>query len=302
MKQLTQGLMSITPRVTRSLSVSLLMMVVLALTACSVVRLAYNQADHLAYWQLNRAFDFNEEQSVQVKGAIRQWFQWHRRTQLPVYVPFLARAEKEALAPVSPALACERRTELEGWGRKAIDQAVPAMADLVLSLSPDQVKHLEKHQAKTNEDFRDDYLEDDAQDRNKAAAKFVFKVAEIFYGRLNESQRDHVQNEIAALHLNAQNVYEERQVYQREFVQLIRKLNAQKATPAQAQQALRELFQQFFDPPREPLRSQRLQWIAAGCKLTSSLHQQTTPEQKEKAAQRLRDWESDLRILNKQPA
>ena len=301
MKHIPQGLMSITPRVTRSLSVSLLMMIVLALTACSVVRLAYNQADHLAYWQLNRAFDFNDEQSVQVKGAIRQWFQWHRRTQLPVYVPFLARAEKEALAPVSPALACERRTELEGWGRKAIDQAVPAMADLVLSLSPDQVKHLEKHQAKTNEDFRDDYLEDDVQDRHKAAAKFVFKVAEIFYGRLNESQRDHVKSEIAALNLNAQNVYEERQVYQREFVQLIRKLNTQKANPAQAQQALRELFQQFFDPPREPLRSQRLQWIAAGCKLTSSLHQQTTPEQKEKAAQRLRDWESDLRILNKQP-
>lgn len=302
MKHIPQGLMSITPRVTRSLSVSLLMMIVLALTACSVVRLAYNQADHLAYWQLNRAFDFNDEQSVQVKGAIRQWFQWHRRTQLPVYVPFLARAEKEALAPVSPALACERRTELEGWGRKAIDQAVPAMADLVLSLSPDQVKHLEKHQAKTNEDFRDNYLEEDVQDRHEAAAKFVFKVAEIFYGRLNESQRDHVKNEIAALQLNAQNVYEERQVYQREFVQLIRKLNAQKATPAQAQKALRELFQQFFDPPREPLRSQRLQWIAAGCKLTSSQHQQTTPEQKEKAAQRLRDWESDLRILNKQPA
>ncbi|CAH0354736.1 DUF6279 family lipoprotein [Aquabacterium sp. CECT 9606] len=294
--------MPITRRVNRSLSVSFLMMIVLALTACSVVRLAYNQADHLAYWQLNRAFDFNEEQSVKVKASIRQWFQWHRQTQLPVYVSFLARAEKEALAPVSPALACERRTELEGWGRKAIDQAVPAMADLVLSLTTDQVIHLEKYQAKTNEDFRDDYLEDDVQDRHEAAAKFVLKVAEIFYGRLNDAQRDHVKTEIAALPLNAQNVYEERLMYQRDFVQLIRKLNAQKATPAQAQQALRELFQQFFDPPKEPLRSQRLQWIAAGCKLTSSLHQQTTSEQKAKAAQRLRDWETDLRILNKQPA
>ncbi len=300
MKHTPKGSMSIKPRAHRAMSASILMMIVLALTACSVVRVAYNQADHLAYWQMNRAFDFNDDQAVKVKGAIRQWFQWHRRSQLPLYASFLTRAEKEALGPVSAALACERRAELEDLGRNAINQAIPAMADLVLSLSPDQIKHLEKYQAKTNDDFRDDYLEDDVDDRNEAAAKFLFKVAEIFYGRLDKSQREHLKSEIAALPLNAQNVYEERLVYQNGFVQVIRKLQAQKATPAQAQQALRELFQQFFDPPREPLRSQRRQWIDAGCKLTSSLHEQTTPTQKEKAAQRLRDWDSDLRILNKQ--
>jgi hypothetical protein len=282
------------------LSASILVMVVLALAACSVVQVAYNQANHLVYWQLNKAFDFNDQQSTQVKSAIRQWFQWHRQTQLPIYAQFLSRAQKEALEPVSPALACDRRTELEGWGRKALDQAVPAMADLVLSLSPSQITHLEAYQAETNEDFRDDYVQEDPGERQAAAAKFVVKVAELFYGRLDKAQREHVKQEIAAQPLNAQNVYEERLVYQREFVQLIRRLQAQNATPMQAQQALRELFQQFFDPPKEPWRSQRQQWIAAGCKLTSSLHQQTTSEQKEKAAKRLRDWENDVRILSKQ--
>ncbi|MGH6648187.1 DUF6279 family lipoprotein [Aquabacterium sp.] len=287
-------------RAHRSLNATILMMLVLALTACSVVRVAYNQANHLVYWQLNKAFDFNDDQSAKVKVAIRQWFEWHRQTELPIYTQFLTRAQKEALAPVSATLACERRQELEGWGRKALDQAVPAMAELVMSLSPEQVKHLEAYQAETNEDFRDDYLQDDPKDRQDAAAKFVLKVAELFYGRLDKAQRDHVKHEIAAQPLNAKHVYDERLVYQRDFLQLIRRLQAQKATPSQAQQALRELFQQFFDPPKEPLRSQRQQWIATGCKFTSSLHQQTTPEQKEKAAQRLRDWETDLRILAKQ--
>lgn len=287
-------------RARRSLNVSILMMMVLALAACSVVQVAYNQSNHLVYWQLNKAFDFNDDQSAKVKSAIRQWYQWHRQTQLPLYAQFLTRAEKEALAPVSPALACERRVELESWGRKALDQAVPAMADLVLSLSPEQLVHLEAYQAKTNDDFRDDYVQDDLQERQAAAAKFVVKVAELFYGRLDKAQRAHVKQEIAAQPLNAQHVYEERLVYQREFVQLIRRLQAQGATPAQAQQSLRDLFQQFFEPPREPLRSQRQQWIAAGCKLTSSLHQQTTSEQKGKAAQHIRDWAHDLRILAQQ--
>jgi hypothetical protein len=285
----------------RSRSATILMVIVVVmLTACSVVRVAYNQANHIVYWQLNKAFDFDDAQAVKVKAAIRQWFQWHRQTQLPVYTQFLVRAEKEALQPLSPALACERRTELEGWGRKALDQAVPPMADLLLSLSPAQIQHLEKYQDETNEDFRDDYLQDDLEDRQAAATKFVVTVAEIFYGRLDKAQREQVKREIAAQPLSAQQVYEERLVYQRDFVQLIRRLQTQQATPEQAQNALRALFQQFFDPPQEPLRGLRAQWIATGCKFTANLHQQTTAKQKENAAQRLRSWEVDLRILAQQ--
>ncbi|RZI85883.1 MAG: hypothetical protein EOP38_03310 [Rubrivivax sp.] len=287
-------------RTMRSLQASVILMLALALGACSVIRLAYNQADLFVYWQLNKAFDFNDTQSARTKAAIKQWFQWHRRTQLPLYAQFASRAQKEALGPVTPALACERRVELEGWSRKAVDQAVPMMADIVLSLSPEQVKHLQEHQEKTNDDFKDDYLQDDPKDRSKAATKFVLKYAELFYGRLDSDQRDQLRHDIAALPLNAQQVYDERVLYQRLFVQMIRQLHAQHATPAQAQQALRELFQQFFDPTQEPQRSQRVQWINSGCLLTSNLHTRTTLEQHKKAAQRLREWEADFRLLTTQ--
>lgn len=281
---------------------ALILILVVMLAACSVVRLAYNQADKLVYWQLNRAFDFNDTQSVQIHGAIKQWFQWHRRTQLPVYAQFLTRAQKEALAPVPATLACERRTELEALGRKAVDQAVPALADLVLSLSPEQIKHLEAYQDDTNEDFRDDFMQAKASDRDQAATKFLVKWSEVFYGTLDKTQRAQLKQHVAALPLKAQDVYQERLAAQRTFVQTIRRLIAQHATPAQAQQALREMFQQFFEPTHEPQRSQRLQWIASGCQLTSTLHELTTGEQKANAAKRLRTWESDLRLLSTQPS
>jgi hypothetical protein len=281
----------------RSWRVAILLVLAVALAACSVVRLAYNQADRIVYWQLNRAFDFNDDQSARMHRAIGQWFEWHRRTQLPLYAQFASRSEKEALGPVTPALVCERRAELEGWGRKALDQAVPALADLIVTLSPDQIKHLEKYQAKTNDDFRDDYLQDDAEDRDKAATKFVLKWAELFYGRLDKPVREHLQHDIGALPLSAREVYQERQVYQQAFVLTIRRLIDQHATPVQAQQALRDLFQQFFEPTQEPQRSQRVQWIAAGCRITASLHQQTTAEQRSRASERLRSWEADFRLL-----
>lgn len=290
------------PSLRTSWRAALILCLVAMLGACSVVRLAYNQADTLIYWQLNRAFDFNDTQSAQMRLAIKQWFQWHRRTQLPVYAQFAARAQKEALGPVPATLACERRNELEALGRKAVDQAVPALADLVLSLSPDQIKHLESYQDDTNEDFRDDYLQAKAADRDKAATKFVLKWAELFYGSLDKPQREQLKQHIAALPLKAQDIYQERLAAQRTFVQTIRRLQSQHATPPQAQQALREMFQHFFDPTSEPQRAQRLQWIAAGCQLTSTLHGLTTSQQKDNAAKRLRSWESDFRLLSTQPS
>jgi hypothetical protein len=37
------------------------------LQSCSLMKLAYNQAPELAYWQLDRHFDFTDAQSLQVK-------------------------------------------------------------------------------------------------------------------------------------------------------------------------------------------------------------------------------------------
>ena len=290
----------LTPRTARSLGTVFILMLVLALTACSIVQIAYNQSQRLAYWQLNKAFDFNAQQSEKVQTSLKQLVQWHRQTQLPLYAQFANRAQIEALGPVSPELACERRTELEGWSRKLTAQALPMMAELVLTLSPEQLKHLEAYQTELLDDLKDDYLDGDVDDRNQAATKFVLKWAEIFYGHLEKAQRQQLKNEIAALPLNAQNVYDEVAFNQHEFLQLIQQLQAQKATVPQAEQALQTLFEQFFKPTKEPMRSQRVQWIASGCKLTSSLHEQTTPEQREKAAKRLRDWETDLKILTKQ--
>lgn len=270
------------------------------MVGCSLVQVAYNQSERVAYWWLDSTFEFTPAQEDQVRAGLAQWFKWHRQTQLPPYAQFLARAEKEALAPLSPALACTRRNEVEAMGRQAIDSAVPYMASVALSLSPDQLRYLDKYLAKKNKEYREDFLQPDLQERQEATAEFVLKWTEFFYGDLDSGQEKQLARDVAAMPINAQDVYDERLRLQREFMQTVHRLIAQHATQAQAEQALRAQFQEVFVPSNPAQRIRLAGWIEAGCQLSASTHNRTHAEQRERVSTKLKGWEGDLRELAKQ--
>jgi hypothetical protein len=284
----------------RSSQLALALTLCVAVLGCSLVQVAYNQSERVAYWWLDSTFEFTPTQEEQVRAGLAQWFKWHRHTQLPPYAQFLVRAEKEALAPLSPALACTRRNELEAMGRLAIDTAVPPMASVALTLSPDQLRYLDKYLAKKNKEYREDYLQPDLQERQEATAEFVLKWTEFFYGDLDSAQEKQLTHDVAAMPINAQDVYDERLRLQREFVQLIHRLIAQHATQAQAEQALRAQFQEVFVPSNPAQRARLAGWIQSGCNLSAATHNRTTAEQREHVSDKLKSWEDDLRELAKQ--
>lgn len=269
----------------------------LLLTACSIVRTAYNQAPNLAYWQLNRVFQLEDEQADQVKHNLRVFFQWHRQAELPVYARLLDRAAHEAQGSISPELACERRAEFEKVGRRSIDKAVPLLAELLRSLKPEQIKNVESFIENFNEDFRDDFLDGDKADRDEAWGKFALKWTEFFYGRFSRDQREALIHGVVTGPLSAQDVYTEMQRTQGEFLQITRRAVNERTPQPQLEQALRAMFQQIFEPPTEARRQRLAKWINAGCMLASSTHNGTTVAQRNKVTERMNDWESDVRIL-----
>lgn len=271
---------------------------VLLLSACSVVRLAYNQSDTVVYLWLDRAFDLDKRQGHALRQDVGQWFDWHRHTQLPVYAKFLARAEDEARGSITPALACERRAEIEAWSRTAIDHAIPMLARTVRSLDEGQLQHLSERMDKGNREFRKKYLDDDPADRREAATDFAVTWAERFYGDLDDDQRALLERQVAALPLDAEVVYAERLRLQRELLQAFGQIVKTKATQDQAEAALRDIARRNFDPP-EPERHARLErWKAAGCQLTATLHNTTTAQQRAEVAKRFDSWGGDLALLS----
>ena len=76
------------------------------LSGCSAIRLAYGQADALAFRWLDRYAEFDDAQALRVREALTAWFSWHRRTQLPDYADLLASLEADVLTDTTAERVC----------------------------------------------------------------------------------------------------------------------------------------------------------------------------------------------------
>lgn len=267
------------------------------LAACSAVRLTYGQGPTLAYWWLDNYADFSAEQAPRVRAALTDWFAWHRATQLPDYIQALAAVQALAANPVTAAQVC---STVDSWQRRAeqaFDRAVPAVAEQVRSLSVEQIGHLERRQRIKQTELTAEYLQADPAERAKAAFDRTLDRAESMYGPLDEAQRRLLAAGLAASPFNAERWLAERRQRQIDIVQSLRQWQAGRADADTVQAGLRRLALETSRSPRADYLAYNQRLNLANCALIATLHNSTTPAQRQRAIDKLRGWEGDLRAL-----
>ena len=266
---------------------------------CSALRFGYNQAADLAYWWLDGFVDFNDAQTLKVRDGLAAWFAWHRSTQLPDYAQLLVRAQTEVLVDSTPARVCEWWANLNARLDSAFERAVPTGAELMLSIGPKQIQHMERRYAKANDEFRDDFLQADPAKRRKASVDRAIERAELLYGKLDEAQREQVARSILQSPFDPELWFSERKRRQQDALQILRRLSAAGArrSTAEAEAALRVYIERWNRSPRDEYRrySEALQTF--NCGFAAQLHNATSAAQRHTALQRLKGWESDVRAL-----
>ena len=271
---------------------------VLSLTAgCSALRIGYGTAPDLVYWWLDRYVDFNDTQTPRVREAVAQWFTWHRRTQLPDYAALLTRAQAEVLADTTAGRVCAWQTELIQRADTAFDRAAPAMAEIVLTITPEQVSNIERRYAKTNEEFRDDFLQPDPAKRAAANLKRTVDRAETLYGTLDAGQRARMGAALARSPFDAELWLTERRSRQQDALQTLNRLIKEKTPRDQAQAALRAYVDRIERSPHETYRRYSDRLMEFNCAFAATLHNGTSAEQRRTAAQNLAGWVGDLRAI-----
>ena len=271
----------------------------LMLAGCSAVRLTYNQGPTLAYWWLDRYADFSSSQSPKVKAALADWFAWHRSSQLPDYREALAALQPMAVDNINAEQVCAHTVQWQRRGELAFDQAVPALADIVRTLSADQIKHIQGRYAKVNEEAEDEYLQPDPADRRKAAFKRTLERAESLYGKLDDAQRKLLTDGLAVSPFDPQRWMAERVQRQQDILRQLRDWQASPPDVATVQAWLRRLAQDQLQSPRPAYRAYNQQLTAANCALTAQLHNATRPAQRRVAVDKLKGWEDDVKALIK---
>jgi Family of unknown function (DUF6279) len=271
------------------------------LGACSALRIGYGTAPDLVYWWLDNYIDFNDTQTPRVRESIKQWFAWHRRSEVPEYAAQLQRAQTEVLADTTPARVCEWQAELTKRGETAIDRIAPAAADLMLTITPDQLKSIDRKYAKTNAEFRDEYLQGDPRKRAEANLKRTLERAEMLYGRLDDSQRARISETLARSPFDPEVWFAERRQRQLEVLQTLRKLTTENANREQALIALRSYVDHLQRSPREGYRRYAERLVEFNCRFAANLHNATTAAQRRNAVDKLAGWEGDLRAIAATP-
>jgi hypothetical protein len=286
----------------RIIGLATVLLVVTMFTACSVVRLAYDQAPNLLFWRIDSYVDINGEQTPRVRDAIDRWFAWHRRSQLPEYAAMLARAQREVLQPTTPAAVCAWFAEIEQRLDIALEQAVQPTAELILSLTPEQLQHIERRMAKGDEESRAEFPEADPAERQAAVLTHTADRFETVYGSLDAVQRERLAALLAKSSFDPARRLAERRLRQREMLQILASVSSagrvdRAAALPQAQAAARVLIERATRSPRADYRVYRQRLIQDNCALTATMHNAMSPAQRQTAREKLKGWEQDLRAL-----
>jgi hypothetical protein len=286
-----------TPLLFRRWIIGLLWVALAGLSGCSALRLGYHSAPELAYWWIDGYADFDDTQSSQVRDALASWFAWHRRTQLPDYAALLARAQVEVLADTTPERACAWWGDLRRRTETAFEHAMPLAAGIAATLTPAQIKHIERRQAKANEEFREEYLAADPKERQARTLKRAIERAETIYGRLDEAQRARIAAAMAESPFDAALWLEERRRRQRDALDVLRRIAGDPAAADQATAAFRAWAQRVERSPQPAYRQYAEQLTRFNCGVSASLHNSMSAAQRQAAAAKLQGWEADLRAL-----
>lgn len=281
----------------RALRLCALVALATSLAACTATRFAYNQAPTLSYWWIDRHVDLDEAQTVKTREDLDAFFQWHRSQELPAYASLLRQWQAMAVDSVSPAQACVQFEDIRLRLDRAAAATVEPFARLALQLSPAQLENLKKQQAESNEDFEKDFLRGSPEQRlNKRLDKAIDR-SESFYGKLSAAQRELLRELLQKSPFDPQRTQSERLRRQADLLQTVR--DAQ-ATPAKAEQLVREHIARIRQSPAPGYDAYNQELVRQGCAQFAALHNSTTAEQRASAVRALKGYEDDLRTLSAQ--
>ena len=277
---------------------------VMLLAGCSVLRIGYSQAPTFAYWWIDGYLDLNGEQSLKLRDGIERWFEWHRRDEMPRYASLLVRAQREVMEPtLSTDQLCAWRDEAQRRLDVALDEATPVFATLMVSLTPEQIRHLERKMAKDGDELKQDFAQADKADRAKASFKRTLERYENLYGKLDDAQRARLTQLLAASPFDADRWLAERERRNADLLAMLTTVSAagksadSAAAQAKAQAAVRVLAERALRSPRPDYRAYQQRLTQENCALAAAMHNVTTPAQRQYARSKLKSWEEDVRLI-----
>ncbi|MYN01177.1 hypothetical protein GTP41_03595 [Pseudoduganella sp. DS3] len=268
------------------------------LAACSSLRLVYNNADTLLYWWLDAYVDFDSTQKAEVKQDIGDFFRWHRKTQLHDYVQLLQRGQRQLNGEITQAELLAEYVDIRDRTEALLLRSAPEIAEMALSLKPEQLESMEKKFSKNNADFRKKVMKGDRDDQNKVRYKKSMEQFELWFGDFSNDQEAIIRKASDARPLNNELWLDERMRRQQKVLALARRIMVEQPAKPVATQWVEEMIRSSFDHFSISERKAFFEnYTQSTVELVHTVLRIATPEQKAHAQKRMASWIRDLNTL-----
>ncbi|MCX7233710.1 MAG: DUF6279 family lipoprotein [Burkholderiales bacterium] len=272
-------------RIFRIIGLLLALLMASLLPGCSAIRVGYNQAPEVAYWWLDGYFDFSSAQAERVRADLVQLQAWHRAKELPLYLGLLERVGRLLPGNVTAEQLCDLYTDARQRLSAMAEQAEPSLSSVTLSLQPEQLARLARQLDKRSDNWREEWLDGTPTERQARRSKQLIERVETLYGRLEGPQRAALRASVAASSYDADLAYRESQRRHTDTGAERNRLEA------------RALLERALASPDPVYRALQDKLVQDSCRTYADLHNSTSPKQRSKALETVKNYEADVRAL-----
>ncbi|VVO68742.1 DUF6279 family lipoprotein [Pseudomonas fluorescens] len=165
----------------------------LALGACSRVGLAYRNLDVIIPWTLNDYLDMSGEQKGWFNERLKEHLDWHCTTQLPVYMEWLDRLQTMVETNQITDTALQARTrEAKAAIAQTAREITPSAVELLQGLDDKQVAEMNDAIAKDLRKRQEEYLKPSLDQQIKQRTERMDKRLDDWLGPLSPAQQQRV--------------------------------------------------------------------------------------------------------------
>jgi len=265
-----------------------------ALAACSMTRVAYDNADTMLRFMVPSYIDLDAAQADDLTPRIVRFHQWHRSSELPAYAALLRSASQRAgkgitAEDVAWGLAVVR-SRYRKFAAKAAEDAAPVLA----TLGPAQLASLERKFAENNEKYAKKFLSSDDKERRRSQLKRMLERFRDFAGDLSPDQEARIERFALDHERHVALRYEERQRWQRDCVAALKA----ERKPEELGRQLVEMFRKPELRRSEEFIREDKRWDEDLGQLIVDLDRSLSPKQRAHVVRRLSDYAEDFTVLS----
>jgi len=264
-------------------------MFIVTVAACSI-KTIYNQLDYLIPSYVEGMVSLDDVLEEKVEQRTQTLINWHRNTQLTQYAD-LFRAFQQDLGPrLTEEQVIQYMSDIESLWQPLTVKINEEMAILLPLLNAEQREELFASIDENNEDFYDEYVDLDEEERIEQYADNMLDNFENWLGELSEQQQHDVESAAHRLRGSAELRLQQRKLWQLSIREILDSVDSTE----EKSERLRTFFENFnIDDHAELVAANEVN-KQVFTRLTVKIVNQLTPNQKEYFTDKTNDY---IRII-----